>query len=437
MKADFGYQQPWPVLTHAGKCLGIFIGIQSLLLYHFPYNTFYLLLAFLDALFAFSLGYILYALRFFKIERSHRTEVFYGEEIEVVLRISYQGRFPLFGILVEEDTSNVIPSLDSKYFFKEILPRHQSQYSYRTRLKRRGEFQLSVVYLSTSFPVGLFKKTVEIPCISKIVVYPALGKLQKKVLSRALLHPDQRYHSFLKGRSLEYIGVRDYLSGDDPRSIHWKLSARLGHLYTKEYLKPQNPRILVILENHLPSVCTKKDLNYLEQAISFCATLVLELIQARYSVAFSTYFKEPFFLPYHLGESQYFKILKLLSRVEPCILPHLEELIAYTSFREKSPEGLFIISPLQLTLEQLQEKQRQKEYHLKARGASGFQQARRKIETAKRKIKSERRTPQTYLDHLFLQLRPEKKRSLPSHLPLFSRCIYANSPEFQDWIELE
>jgi uncharacterized protein (DUF58 family) len=49
------------------------------------------------------------------------------------------------------------------------------------------------------------------------------------------------------GAGEEYLGVRDYRPGDPPRSVHWRSSARAGHLVVREYEEEVASRVALVL----------------------------------------------------------------------------------------------------------------------------------------------------------------------------------------------
>ena len=44
-----------------------------------------------------------------------------------------------------------------------------------------------------------------------------------------------QYHSVFKGHGMEFEEVREYLPGDEVRSIDWNVTARLGHPFVKKF----------------------------------------------------------------------------------------------------------------------------------------------------------------------------------------------------------
>ena len=51
-----------------------------------------------------------------------------------------------------------------------------------------------------------------------------------------------------KGSGVEFGGHRDYVPGDDPRHINWKLYARQHRLYVKEFDGDTNLNLYVLLD---------------------------------------------------------------------------------------------------------------------------------------------------------------------------------------------
>ncbi len=57
-----------------------------------------------------------------------------------------------------------------------------------------------------------------------------------------------RYHSTFKGRGVEFSDVREYIPGDDVRSIHWNITARLGTPFIKRFTEERELTILIAVD---------------------------------------------------------------------------------------------------------------------------------------------------------------------------------------------
>ncbi len=56
------------------------------------------------------------------------------------------------------------------------------------------------------------------------------------------------YHSVFKGQGIEFAEVREYLPGDDVRTIDWNVTARLGTPYVKKYVEERELTVLLAVD---------------------------------------------------------------------------------------------------------------------------------------------------------------------------------------------
>jgi len=56
------------------------------------------------------------------------------------------------------------------------------------------------------------------------------------------------YQSVFKGHGIEFAEVREYLPGDDIRSIDWKVTARLGHPFIKRYVEERELTVVLAVD---------------------------------------------------------------------------------------------------------------------------------------------------------------------------------------------
>jgi uncharacterized protein (DUF58 family) len=87
------------------------------------------------------------------------------------------------------------------------------------------------------------------------------------------------YHSVFKGRGMEFADVREYVPGDDVRTIDWNVTARLGHPYVKRYVEERELTVMLLVDlsasGRFGSVARLKT----EIATELCALLALSAIR--------------------------------------------------------------------------------------------------------------------------------------------------------------
>lgn len=57
-----------------------------------------------------------------------------------------------------------------------------------------------------------------------------------------------QYHSVFKGRGMEFHEVREYVPGDDIRSIDWNVTARAGHPFVKKYVEEREMTVMLVVD---------------------------------------------------------------------------------------------------------------------------------------------------------------------------------------------
>lgn len=86
------------------------------------------------------------------------------------------------------------------------------------------------------------------------------------------------YHSLFKGRGIEFSDVREYIPGDDVRSIDWNITARMNMPYVKEFIEERNLTIYFVFDvsasNEFGVEKQKK-----ESAIELAASLIFSAIR--------------------------------------------------------------------------------------------------------------------------------------------------------------
>lgn len=56
------------------------------------------------------------------------------------------------------------------------------------------------------------------------------------------------YHSVFKGRGMNFDKVREYVAGDEVKTIDWNVTARMGHPFVKRYTEERELTILLMID---------------------------------------------------------------------------------------------------------------------------------------------------------------------------------------------
>ncbi|MBX3357396.1 MAG: DUF58 domain-containing protein [Phycisphaeraceae bacterium] len=136
----------------------------------------------------------------------------------------------------------------------------------------RGRWRLVSVRLESGFPFGIFRKSIEFPLTSEILVRPAPIAPDPAILAHLddLRRLGERTRD-RPGSDGEFFALREYVSGDSPRLLAWRASARRGELLVRQPGTVARAGVLVDLD--LPSAGLPADA---EHAISRAAGLIIE-----------------------------------------------------------------------------------------------------------------------------------------------------------------
>jgi len=125
------------------------------------------------------------------------------------------------------------------------------------------------------------------------------------------------YHSVFKGRGIEFSEVREYVPGDDVRSIDWKVTARMNHPFVKEFIEERDLTMYIIFDvsasGEFGATKSKK-----EQATELAATLMFSAIQNNDNVGLMLFSdRMERFIPARKGKKHVLKLVRELVTYEP------------------------------------------------------------------------------------------------------------------------
>jgi uncharacterized protein (DUF58 family) len=170
-------------------------------------------------------------------------------------------------------------TITPRVFFPRVPGQERMRQQWQCPSPRRGRYRFRDLDIGTRSPFGIVEHRVTVPLADQIVVYPRIGQLTRRwflIQRQATEHRRGQRHD-RSAQQMEYHGLRDYRSGDSPRWIHWRTSARRGELMVKEFEQQNEQELAILVDPWLPrSKATYEQREAVEQVISFAATVCLE-----------------------------------------------------------------------------------------------------------------------------------------------------------------
>ena len=131
-----------------------------------------------------------------------------------------------------------------------LAPRSRTEFTYRVRPFRRGDFRFGDANLRWEGPLGLFVRQATVALQAEVKVYPNIYEIRRYEL---LVRRDQLSEMGLRNVRMRHEGVmfeslRDYTPDDQYRSINWKATARRGKPISTNYEPERNQRVMILLD---------------------------------------------------------------------------------------------------------------------------------------------------------------------------------------------
>lgn len=98
-----------------------------------------------------------------------------------------------------------------------------------------------------------------------------------------------QYQSVFKGKGIEFEEVREYLPGDEIRSIDWNVTARMNHPYVKKFVEERELTVMLLLDMSASSFFGTVHKFKMQIAAEICSILAFSAIRNNDKVGFMAF----------------------------------------------------------------------------------------------------------------------------------------------------
>jgi uncharacterized protein (DUF58 family) len=211
------------------------------------------------------------------ISRSGDTRIRLGQQGAVELTVANRGRRALRGVLRDAWQ----PSMQASGRAKLTVP-PGGRVAVTTTLAptRRGDKSSGLVTVRSVGPLGLAGRQGSrlLPWTVRVLP-PFLSRrhLPEKLAMLRLL--DGQHRSVIRGQGTEFDSLREYVVGDDVRSIDWRSSAKASDVMVRTWRPERDRRIVIVLDTGRTSAGRVAGVPRLDSAMD--AALLLAALAAR------------------------------------------------------------------------------------------------------------------------------------------------------------
>ncbi len=209
-----------------------------------------------------------------------------GSRIRVDVRVLNLARRTSPLILLEDQVPSTF-GRSARAVLPGIPGEQEQTVAYLITCRRRGRYQLGPARLQFTDPFGLTKILTTIPDTDELIVYPEVEDLSAQpVAAFGAGSGESPYNRIFRGGQ-EFYGMREYMTGDDLRRIHWPSTARTGHLMIRQEEVARRSVVTILLDSRLAAL-GKEGSPAFERAVSAAASVGSLLAGRGFTVRLAT-----------------------------------------------------------------------------------------------------------------------------------------------------
>jgi len=258
-----------------------------------------------------------------------------GDKNRIDITVRNEFSFPVFVEIIDELPVQLqIRDWKRKL---ELKPRRQKKIHWYLKPLQRGEYHFGNIHLFVATPLRLIARRFTTEASQTIPVYPAFMQLHNyQLFSGTTLQLESGNQKMRKiGQSMEFEQIKEYVSGDDIRTLNWKASARKGGLMVNNFMEERSQQVYCIIDKGRLMKMPFDGMTLLDYSINSCLVLSNVCLKKQDRVGVITFSNEPGnILPADRKPSQAEHILQLLYKQKTDFLESDFEML-YGQIRSK------------------------------------------------------------------------------------------------------
>lgn len=132
----------------------------------------------------------------------------------------------------------------------QLKPGEEKQFNYDVRPIKRGEYHFGLLNVYVSSILGLTKRRYKIETEQMLPCYPSFMQMRQYELlafsNRLNEYGVKRIRRI--GHQMEFDQIREYVKGDDYRTINWKATARKSQIMVNQYQDEKSQPVYCLID---------------------------------------------------------------------------------------------------------------------------------------------------------------------------------------------
>ena len=212
--------------------------------------------------------------------------VFPGAKVTATLTIENGGPGSAPFLLMEDFVPGELGE-PARLVVTGIPARDRQVVSYAFVCRRRGRFTVGPTSIVITDPFGLARVKISSDTVNDLIVYPEVEDVDLRGLAVQGAGSGDSAVRHLYRSAAEFYTMREYVTGDDLRRIHWPSVARTGHLMIRQDETTRRSVATIFLDNRAAALGSSGTAGF-ERGVSIAATAARSLIRAGFAVRLAT-----------------------------------------------------------------------------------------------------------------------------------------------------
>lgn len=244
-------------------------------------------------------------------------ETFSGERVRVESQIQNLTRSVLVNVEVDEIVDQRIRvDRGINHMFATIRPREEHSFAFEFQSPPRSNYQIGPLTVRTRDPIGFYLKEVRL-APETLCVMPKPERMVGVQLRPRHIGP---WPGLVPSRALgigtDFYSMREYVSGDDPKRINWKASARLNSLIVNETEAEKVTDVMIVIDTNV-TFFGPSETEMFEREIRAAASIASVMLRQGNRVGLILQGGERGSVPARFGKRHERRILRLLAAAKP------------------------------------------------------------------------------------------------------------------------
>ncbi|PKQ68945.1 DUF58 domain-containing protein [Raineya orbicola] len=221
--------------------------------------------------------FLLYAKKnAFKASRKTFERLSNGDKNPIHLEVKNLYNFPVQVKIIDE-----LPEQFQErnfHIFENLASQESKSITYFLRPTKRGEYDFGALNVFVASPIRMIMRRFQFSQNVKVPTYPAFFALKKYEILAFSNHLTEMGIKKIRrfGNNREFEQIKEYVQGDDIRTINWKATARRNTLMTNHYQDERSQNVYNIIDKGRTMKMPFEGLSLLDYAIN--ASLVMSKV---------------------------------------------------------------------------------------------------------------------------------------------------------------